>query len=196
MSTQLFGAIQAGDLGAVESLLQHGADCNSRDDGEMTPLMLAAGLGKLEIVETLIRQGAHVNAKNTLGWTALMKAIYNYDLDRGFPEIVRTLIEAGAEIETEISYGTRPLMLAAGYGQAGVIDVLLAAGADVGARNEGGLTARTMAEYKDYVEVINQLYEAELRSGGNMKGACSTQDASGASVIRFAQHAQIPKSER
>ncbi len=188
MSNPLFAAIQTGDLDAVRAQLRAGAECNALDEADLTPLMQAAYLGHQNIVEALVLHGAAVNAKNGQGWTALMKAIYNYDLDRGFPEIVSALIEAGAEIETEIAYGTRPLMLAAGYGQAEVIDVLLAAGADVLARNEGGLTARTMAEYKDYVQVINQLYEAELRTNDHVSGACSSKGAAGASVIRFTQN--------
>ncbi len=76
-------------------------------------------------------------------------------------------------------------MLAAGYGQAGVIEVLLAAGADVRAENEGGRTARMMAEDKNYIEVFNQLYEAELSLGDHMKGACSSHEAPGFSVINF-----------
>lgn len=185
MSTELFNAVLAGDLINVRSLLQSGADskiCN--DDGE-TPLMLAAGLGKLEMVNALIESGANVHATDARGWTALMKAIYNHDLDHGFPEIISALISAGADIETQIAYGTRPLMLAAGYGQAGVIDVLLAAGVDVRAANEGGRTARKMAEDKDYVEVINQLYQAELSLGDNVKGACSTSTAPGIKVVNF-----------
>jgi ankyrin repeat protein len=192
MSTpSLFSAVEQDNLQALNSLLQAGADCDSRNDEEMTPLMLAAGLGHLDMVETLIEHGANVNAKNPLGWTALMKAIYNYELDRGFPDIVAALIEAGAEIENQIAYGTRPLMLAAGYGQTEVIEILLGAGADVHARNEGGFTARTMAEYKDYVQVINQLYEAELNSGAAPQGACATKDAPGGSqIIQF-----IPQSK-
>lgn len=185
MSTELFIAAQAGDLDRVNALLQGGADSNASDDEGLTVLMMAAGNGHQEIVDILINAGANVNATDKLGWTALMKAIYNYDLDQGFPEIVSVLINAGADIETQIAYGTRPLMLAAGYGQAGVIDVLLDAGAEVFAQNEGGFTARTMAEYKDYVEVINQLYEAELSSGENIKGACSSQQSEGFSIINF-----------
>lgn len=188
----LFSAVEQDDLLAVNALLQGGADCDIRNGDEMTPLMVAAGLGHHDIVETLIAHGANVNAKNPLGWTALMKAIYNYELDRGFPEIVSTLITAGAEFENQIAYGTRPLMLAAGYGQAEVIDVLLAAGADVHAKNEGGFTARTMAEYKDYVQVINQLYEAERISGVAPQGACATHDGGGnqARVIQFTPQAK------
>ena len=185
MSTQLFDAILAGNLENAHALLQNGADYNGSNNEGVTVLMLAASNGHLELVETLIDAGADVNAVDVRGWTALMKAIYNYDLDAGFPEIVRMLIDAGAEIETQIAYGTRPLMLAAGYGQAGVIEVLLAAGADVQAQNEGGRTARTMAEAKDYVEAFNLLYEAEMMHGENIKGACSSHDAPGISIVNF-----------
>lgn len=64
-----------------------------------------------------------------------MKALYNPDPDRGFPEIVSAWIETGADIETRIGYG---------------------------AKNEGGRTALMMVRDKDHVEVINQLHEAEL----------------------------------
>ena len=176
-SPTLFTAVEQGNLQAVNALLQAGADSNTRNAEEMTPLMVAAGLGHMDIVETLLDQGANVNARNTLGWTALMKAIYNYEQDTGFPEIISALIAAGAEFENQIAYGTRPLMLAAG--------------ADVMAKNEGGFTARTMAEYKDYVQVINLLYEAEIIAGTNPEGACSTrQPAGGAQVIQFAPHAK------
>lgn len=184
MSTELFNAVLASDLNNVRSLLQSGADCNSCNDEGVTALMLAAGMGNLEMVNALIESGANIHATDLRGWTALMKALYNHDLDRGFPEIVRALIAAGADIETRIVYGTRPLMLAGGYGQAGVIDVLLAAGVDVRAENEGGRTARMMAEDKDYIEVINQLYQAEL-SLGEVKGACSTSPAPGVNVVTF-----------
>ena len=184
MSSELFDAVQAGDLDNMRTLLQSGAEINASDDEGTTVLMLAAGNGHLELVAALIEAGAEINAVDSRGWTALMRAIYNYDLNRGFPEVVRHLIEAGAEFETEIAYGTRPLMLAAGYGEAGVVDVLLAAGADVFAKNEGGRTARLMAEGKDYVEVVNQLYAAEMEQGG-MQGSCATKDSSGPSVVNF-----------
>jgi ankyrin repeat protein len=188
MPTELFDAVLAGNLANAHALLQSGTDCNAANEEGVTVLMLAAGNGHLDLVEALIEAGADVNATDTRGWTALMKAIYNFDLDVGFPEVVSTLIAAGAEIETEIAYGTRPLMLAAGYGQAGVIEVLLAAGVDVQAQNEGGRTARTMAEAKDYVEAFNLLYEAEMSLGENIKGACSSHDAPGISVINFTTH--------
>lgn len=185
MSTELFRAVLAGDLNNARTLLQNGADCNSSNDAGETALMLAAARGNLKMVTALIEAGADINKTDARGWTALMKALYNHELDHGFPEIVSTLIDAGADIETRIVYGTRPLMLAAGYGQAAVIEVLLAAGVEVRAENEGGRTARRMAEDKDYVEVINQLYQAESSLGDSVKGACSTKAAPGISVVNF-----------
>ena len=149
MRTELLNVILAGDVATAAALLKNGADCNSRNEEGATALMLAAGAGNLALVEMLIKAGAEVDAVDANGWTALMKALLNYEQNRGFPDVVSELIEAGANIEHQVSYGTRPLMIAAGYGEARVVEVLLAAGVDVGAMNEGGRTAKTIAETKE-----------------------------------------------
>jgi len=192
MSTELFNEILAGNIDKVRTLLQGGADCNALNDEGATALMLAAGAGNLKMVVLLIESGANVNAADALGWTALMKSVFNHELNRGFPEIANALIAAGADIETRIGYAVRPLMLAAGYGEAGVVEVLLAAGADVRAENEGGRTARMMAEAKDYVEVVNQLYQAEVSSGNSLKGACATGASSGATTAKVVNFIRNP----
>ncbi len=183
MSANLFNAAATGDTIQIRALLQGGADGNSRNGDGATLLMLAAGAGHLEVVKALIELGADVNATDPQGWTALMKALYNHELNRGFPEIVSALIDAGADFETRIGYGTRPLMLAAGYGEAGGVDVLLKAGADVRAKNEGGRTALMMAKDKDYVEVINQLHEAELELDEDL--SCGSRTPPGVNVVTF-----------
>ena len=184
MTQQLLEAIKAGDVARASQLLANGADVNARDAYGATALMNAAHSGALEMVETLLAAGAEVDAKDELGWTALMKACFNADLNRGFPEIVERLIAAGADPNVKITYGIRPLMLAAGYGEAGVCQALLAGGADVLARNDGGLTALMMVKDKFYVEVINLLHEAE-REAGVGEGSCSTKNAPGSNVITF-----------
>jgi ankyrin repeat protein len=146
--------------------------------------MLAANSGQLDIVNLLLAAGAEVDAKDELGWTAMMKACYNDLQDRGYPEVVKRLIEAGADPNQRIAYGIRPLMLAAGYGEAAVCEALLAGGADVLARNDGGLTALMMVKDKFYVDVINLLHEAE-RDAGVGEGSCSTKNAPGSNVITF-----------
>jgi ankyrin repeat protein len=184
MTQQLIEAVMAGDVAHVGQLLAAGADVNARDAFGATALMNAASGGNLEMVEALLAAGAEVDAKDELGWTAMMKACYNADLNRGFPEIVTRLIAAGADPNVKITYGIRPLMLAAGYGEAGVCQALLAGGADILARNDGGLTALMMVKDKFYVEVINILHEAE-RDAGVGEGSCSTKNAPGSNVITF-----------
>ncbi|MFA6902558.1 MAG: ankyrin repeat domain-containing protein [Gallionellaceae bacterium] len=189
MSTELFNAVLAGDVAKVTGLLKSGADCNTANDEGASLLMLAAGAGHLAMVDMLLMAGAKVDATDARGWTPLMKALFNYEQNRGFPDVVSSLIDAGADIEHQVSYGTRPLMIAAGYGEAAVVDVLLAAGADTGAMNEGGRTARVMAETKDYVEVVNQLHMHDLRNAEPKRGACSTgavsKAAPGVNVVNF-----------
>lgn len=182
MSTTLWEAIGAGDLPAVHAALSARPDANLRDEQGATPLMLAASLGNLGIVQALIEAGAEVNAADARGWTPLVCAVYNAELDRGFPDVVSRLIEAGANIEAPIGYGVRPLMLAAGYGQTQVVEVLLQQGADVFARNDGGYTALMMVKQKHYVDVVNLLHEAELTSGA---GGCESRNAPGSGVITF-----------
>lgn len=183
MTDPLSTAIMAGNADLVTSLLQNGADGNARDATGATPLMLAAGSGNLPVVKVLLAAGVDVNAVDDRAWGALMKAVYNAELDRGFPDVVQVLIEAGANIEAPIAYGVRPLMLAAGYGEAAVVQVLLDAGADFRARNDGGRTALTMVQDKHYVEVINLLHEREQEAGeGN---GCGAKAAPAANVVTF-----------
>ena len=184
MTQQLIEAVNDGDVARASQLLANGADVNVRDAYGATALMNAAHSGNLEMLETLLSAGAEVDARDELGWTALLKACFNADLNRGFPEIVARLIAAGADPNVKITYGIRPLMLAAGYGEAGVCQALLAGGADVLARNDGDLTALMMVKDKFYVEVINLLHEAE-REAGVGEGSCSTKNAPGSNVITF-----------
>lgn len=184
MSELLLQAVAAGDLPRVEGLLASGADCEVRSADGATALMLAAHAGRLDLVRALVAAGADVNATDERGWGPVTKAVYNADLDQGFANVVEELIRAGAGIETPIGYGIRPLMLAAGYGETAVVEVLLEAGADVLARNDGGLTALMMVKEKFYVDVINLLHEAE-RAAGVGEGSCTTKNAPGSQVVTF-----------
>ncbi len=184
MREQLVNSVKSGDVAEVVRLLQAGADVNARDEEGATLLMQAAYAGNLEMVRVLIKAGADVNAKDERGWSAISRAVYNAEQKRGFAEVVQALIDSGADIEAAISYGVRPLMLAAGYGETAVVEALLNAGADVLAKNEGGYTALMMVKQKHYVDVVNLLHEAEQISGLG-EGSCSSKNAPGSNVITF-----------
>lgn len=184
MREQLVKSVTAGDVAEVQRMLQAGADVNVRDEEGATLLMLASYAGNSAMVDALIKAGANVNAQDARGWSPLSRAVYNAEQDRGFAEVVQKLIDAGANIEAPIAYGVRPLMLAAGYGETAVVEVLLKAGADVLAKNEGGFTALMMVKQKHYVDVVNLLHEAEQISGLG-EGSCESKNAPGSNVITF-----------
>ena len=184
MTIELLEAVKGGDVNHIRQIIVAGADANYRDSDGATMLMLAAHTGNLQMVAALITAGAEVNASDERGWTALMNAVYNAELDKGFADVAQALIDAGANVEAAIGYGIRPLMLAAGYGETAVCETLLKAGADVMARNEGGLTALMMVKQKHYVDVINLLHEAE-RDAGVGEGSCTSKNEPGSKVITF-----------
>ncbi len=184
MSAQLIENVLSGDVTAVTKMLKAGADVETRDSAGATLLMMAAYAGDLDMVKTLLAADARVNANDEHGWTPLMKSAHNAEQDRGFAEVAQALIDAGANVEAPIGYGVRPLMLAAGYGETAVVETLLKAGADVMARNEGGLTALMMVKQKHYVDVINLLHEAE-RDAGVGEGSCASKNAPGDNVVTF-----------
>lgn len=171
MSQPLFTAARAGDANQIKALLEAGADHAAVDEAGETALMHAAHGGHVEAVQVLLAAGADVNAKTPAGWTALARAAYNDETDHGYVEVVEMLAEAGASLDERIFFGITPLMLAAGGGDASVVEWLINAGADVLAANEGGRTARMMANDKFYVDVINLLNEAERQLGVSEDGS-------------------------
>ncbi|MDQ1314660.1 MAG: uncharacterized protein QG662_769 [Pseudomonadota bacterium] len=174
MSQELFAAARSGDTAQIQALLAAGADHATADEAGETALMHAAHSGQVAAVQALLAAGADVNAKSQLGWTALAKAAYNGETGRGYVEIIEVLHQAGASLDERIFFGITPLMLAAGGGDAPVVEWLINAGADVLAANEGSRTARQMANDKFYIDVINLLNDAERQLGVQEDGSCSS----------------------
>jgi ankyrin repeat protein len=84
----------------------------------------------------LIARDADVNKT---GWTPL-----HYAASAGSPahtQIIALLLENHAYIDAESPNKTTPLMMAAHYGSAGVVKLLLEEGADPLLKNQQGLTA-------------------------------------------------------
>ena len=91
----LVQAARSGDLVAMKTALQQGADINGESKSGQRPLYGAAEAGHAEAVLLLIEAGADVNAKSYGHLTALHGAARNGELATG-----RLLVEHGAP-ETE-----------------------------------------------------------------------------------------------
>lgn len=73
-ATALMCAAQAGNLGAVEALLDKHADVDLLDNFGRTALMFASANGETTVVSKLVERGANLGLKAENGWTALMFA--------------------------------------------------------------------------------------------------------------------------
>lgn len=118
----------------VETLLaMPKIDIEARNSQDESALMIAALKGNVQLVKTLIARNADVNKP---GWAPL-----HYASTNGHLEVMRLLLEHHAYIDAESPNGTTPLMMAAHYGSAAAVKVLLEAGADPTLKNKLDLTA-------------------------------------------------------
>jgi outer membrane lipoprotein-sorting protein len=108
-------------------------------DNGNTPLMEAAFQGRLSSVRTLLDNGADVLAKDSSGRTALMSAIIGAHSESN--GVAKVLIEHGADVNAKDNHGCTPLILAAKYEVADILEPLLAHGAEIEAIDQWGSTA-------------------------------------------------------
>ncbi len=134
----LLMAIRQPSPKAVAVLLRSpGIQAEVRNANDESALMLAALAGMREACEQLIALDADVNKT---GWTPL-----HYAATGGHDSIVRLLLTHFAYIDAESPNGTTPLMMAARYGNATTVALLMDAGADLQLRNAAGLNALDFA---------------------------------------------------
>jgi uncharacterized protein len=130
---------------------------NAQDE---SPLMLAALNGELEISQTLIERDADVNKP---GWAPLHYAATNSHIP-----VMQLLLDHHAYIDAASPNGSTPLMMAAMYGNASAVKLLLESGADPSLKNDLGLTAIDFAQRvkkADSVEIIAAFVRAQRPKG-------------------------------
>lgn len=134
-NSPLMYAAALGSLESMRLLLDAGADPNTANDFDATPLMWCAG--DAAKVRLLISKGANVNARSKLGRSPLLIAAA-YD---GATEAARLLMDRGADVRARDKGGVSVLEQAAGSNNLEVARLLIARGADVNTVDEGGFTA-------------------------------------------------------
>lgn len=143
-------------LQVADYLARHpDTDLNAINTAGENALMMAALRGHLALVQTLIERRAQVNRP---GWTPLHYAATHAG-EAALP-ITRLLLEHHAYIDAASPNGSTPLMMAARYGEASVVDLLLAEGADPTLRNQQGLDAIDFARQTDRDHVAEAIAQA------------------------------------
>ncbi len=124
--------------------------------------------GDADAVRRLVASKADVNEPQGDGTTALHWAAYNDDV-----ESAEVLIRAGANIQATTRNGAiTPLWLGATQGSAGVVKLLLAAGANANARSADGATPLMTAAASGSVDAVRFLLDkgAEVNAADTARG--------------------------
>jgi hypothetical protein len=122
----------------------------------LVTLAVMVGLSLLNYAVKLLPSGLEAPTAapkhSAEGTKALLAAI-----ERGNAQQVRQILELGIDPSQPGESGLTPLMLAARAGQAAIVEDLLAAGAEIGARTPDGQTARDFALGKGYPAIVTRL---------------------------------------
>jgi len=138
LDNSLLVAATYGDAAQVEELIQRGADVNTVNDKEQTPLMLAASrptgdLHAMEICKVLLDQEADVDARDHRRESALHKAC-----ERGNMDVIKVLLQNDPDLDLRNTQGHTAIQKPLMRGQHKVAKVLIAAGADLWTMNKTG----------------------------------------------------------
>jgi ankyrin repeat protein len=186
--TRLTDAARAGDRKAVEALLLAGAAVNAPEPDGTTALHWAVYRDDAAMTERLVAAGANVNAANRNGATPLSQActnagpsiveqLLNAGADpnasaSGAPPLVacagsggevkvRMLLSWGADVNASDNWRRQTaLMWAAAENHAGLVKLLIEAGANVDARSGGDFTALMFAVRQDARDAARLLIDA------------------------------------
>eukprot|EP00934_Nitzschia_sp_Nitz4_P000144 Nitzschia sp. Nitz4//scaffold23_size168460//114408//117133//NITZ4_002234-RA/size168460-snap-gene-0.165-mRNA-1//-1//CDS//3329543680//144//frame0 len=188
--TALLEACTAGKVDAVKLLVESGASFDFTDADGVTPLMAAASVGSVETQTFLLEQlkakmsadqlTTHVNLFSNSGGSAVMfaaagghvecaKALLDLGADikavaqakPGYAEKLQQMIETGQVVEEEPHVdGVTALHVAAQGGYLEMVQLLLAAGADVSIKDAADRTPLVMAIAGNHEEVAKALVVA------------------------------------
>lgn len=162
---ELIRAVWDNDVARVQALLVAGTDINVRDDENgRTALMTAVRTGNVDIMNILLAGGADATLCDNENQTALMFGA-DFDDDAVALGMIQRLFMVGADatINTQDDVGMTALMRATAHRNFAVVQLLLAADADVLLLNNRGESALDIAEGNGYDELIAPLW-ARMRN--------------------------------
>jgi ankyrin repeat protein len=196
--TKLHHAVQTGDLGLVEFLIQRGASANFRDENGQTPLHYAAERGFIECMEVLVKHGGDLHITDNFGFSPLLwaviagqegatmrllymdadvnsfsadgKSVLAWAASLGWSPTAEMLVEHCASISvTRNMQQTLPLEEAAASGNLPTVRLLLECGGDPNHRDRDGWSSIHWAAEEGHLEIVRLL----LNAGANPNAVSS-----------------------
>ena len=141
-----------GDVETVKILVENGAELESLDKFNATPLMHAVLNNYVEIVDYLISKGANVNHEVPQStWPALCHAIFDGNLI-----LAKILIKHGANVNAQF-YGRPVLCVALQRNYFDIADLLLEKGAEIDFIDSQSFTPLLHTIHKGHVEIVEYL---------------------------------------
>jgi ankyrin repeat protein len=194
----LFAAAQAGNLAKASDAVAGGANVNSANAHNVTPLLEAAGQGHLEMARYLIERGAEIDYTGMGEGSPLMLVAF-----MGQVEFIGLFVAAGANVNLALpAGGETALHMAAVAGKSAAASALLDAGADPnvhvkngvatsmfdgGAKLWGETPLHYAAAYGD-----EEMIQAMLRAGADRQA----QNTHGETPLEYAGRHKRPRSIR
>ena len=166
-------AAEAGQIAALQELLQRGLDVDIRDHRHRTALHCATIEGHVAAMRTLLTRGADVNAKCSLReqvYTALRYAV----VCEQPLEVVKTLLMSGAATESRSRGGLTPLHDAAAMCLEDTMLLLLEFGADIDARSTQRHTALHTAAIRNHVAIVQVLIDHGADKNARTVDGCTS----------------------
>ena len=137
-----------GQTDIADLLISKGANVNARDKSGATPLHQVALKGNLAFATLLLQHGADVNARDGDGANTAAQC-----RPKRPPGSGGLAARQGRDREArDTESGATPLYHAAAWGRTALVELLVARGADVNARNKAGVTPLAAAEKNGFAE--------------------------------------------
>ena len=177
---------EAREIIRIQQLIKNSPDLiNAAASDQNTPLATAAGSGWLKVATYLLDHGANVDGHESHHNPPLIEAT-----KAGNRAMVELLLSRGADLNlngtASNESGKQPIHIAAENNFPAVLDALLAARADVNARDSRGNTPLMLAAPKGNLNIVSDLlaHHADVNA----------ENQSGRTALSFAAYSPVPEN--
>ncbi len=184
LQDRLEAAVQDGDVAAVRTLLESGADPNAGNEEGATAVHAAARGSSPDCLRVLLEAGGSPDGRTGEGCSSWLEAPLVSAAFKGRADMALALVEAGADVNVKAGNRETPLHWSVQDAEGVLTRRLLEAGADPNARNLMGETPLHAAAWVGNADGIRILVEAGATvdaedDEGMSPLACASMGASG-----------------